>query len=99
MLQQITNNLSQYTGPTSFHLGSTMTMAVGAKLFVNASSTAHQVISDERHRREVTVEGRPRLLREIQLLLYLRGDGGDIGDHHVEMLTRIIRAFGLWYHS
>jgi hypothetical protein len=40
MLQQITNNLPQYTRPTSLHLGSTMTMAAGAKLFVNASSTA-----------------------------------------------------------
>jgi hypothetical protein len=39
-------------GPTSLHLGSTMTMAAGAKLFVNASSTSHQAISDERRRRE-----------------------------------------------
>jgi hypothetical protein len=52
MLQQITNNLSQYMGPTSLHLGFTMTMAAGAKFFVNASSTGHQAISDERHRRE-----------------------------------------------
>jgi hypothetical protein len=29
-----------------------MTMAAGAKLFVNVSSTGHQAISDERHRRE-----------------------------------------------
>jgi hypothetical protein len=29
-----------------------MTMAAGAKLFVNASSTGHQAISDERRRRE-----------------------------------------------
>jgi hypothetical protein len=52
MLQQIINNIPQYMGPTSLHLGSTMTMAVGAKLFVNASSTDHQAISDERRRRE-----------------------------------------------
>jgi hypothetical protein len=39
-------------GPTSLHLGFTMTMAAGAKLFVNASSTGHQAISDERCRRE-----------------------------------------------
>jgi hypothetical protein len=52
MLQQITSNLLQYIRPTSLHLGSTMIMAVGAKLFVNASSTGHQAISEERHRRE-----------------------------------------------
>jgi hypothetical protein len=52
MLQQITNNLPQYMGPTSLYLGSTMTMAAGAKLFVNVSSTSHQAISDERRRRE-----------------------------------------------
>jgi hypothetical protein len=52
MLQQITNNLPQYMRLTSLHLGSTMTMATGAKLFVNASSTGHQAISDERCRRE-----------------------------------------------
>jgi hypothetical protein len=39
-------------GPTSLHLGSTMAMAAGAKLFVNASSTDHQAISDERRMRE-----------------------------------------------
>jgi hypothetical protein len=32
--------------------------------------------------REVTVGGGSWLLREIQLPLYLRGDEGDIGDHH-----------------
>jgi hypothetical protein len=52
MLQQITNNLPQYMRLTSLHLGSTMTMATGAKLFVNASSTGHQAISDERRMRE-----------------------------------------------
>jgi hypothetical protein len=52
MLQQITNNLPQYMGPTSLHLGSKMTMAAGAKLFVNASSTGHQAIFDEHRRRE-----------------------------------------------
>jgi hypothetical protein len=52
MLQQITNNLPQYIGSTSLHLGFTMTMAARAKLFVNASSTDHQAISDERRRRE-----------------------------------------------
>jgi hypothetical protein len=52
MLQQITNNLPQYMGSISLHLGSTMIMAAGAKLFVNASSTGHQAISDERRRRE-----------------------------------------------
>jgi hypothetical protein len=52
MLQQITNNLPQYIGLTSLHLGSTMTIAAGAKLFVNTSSTDHQAISDERRRRE-----------------------------------------------
>jgi hypothetical protein len=39
-------------GLTSIHLGSTMTMAAGVKLFMNASSTGHQAISDERRRRE-----------------------------------------------
>jgi hypothetical protein len=39
-------------GPTSLHLGFTITMAVGAKLFVNTFSTSHQAISDERRRRE-----------------------------------------------
>jgi hypothetical protein len=29
-----------------------MTMAAGAKLSVNASSTGHQIISDERRKRE-----------------------------------------------
>jgi hypothetical protein len=38
--------------PTFLHLGSTMIMAVGAKLFVNASFTGHQAISDERRRRK-----------------------------------------------
>jgi hypothetical protein len=52
MFQQITNNLLQHIGPTSLHLESTMTIATGAKLFVNASSTGHQIIFDERHRRE-----------------------------------------------
>jgi hypothetical protein len=52
MLQQITNNLPQYVGPTSLHLGSTMTMVAEAKLFVNASSIGHQAISDEGRRRE-----------------------------------------------
>jgi hypothetical protein len=52
MFQQITNNLPQYMGHTSLHLGSKITMAAGAKLFVNASSTGHQTISDERPRRE-----------------------------------------------
>jgi hypothetical protein len=52
MLQQIINNLPQYIGSTSLHLGSTMTMAAGAKLFVNTSFTGHQAISDERRRRE-----------------------------------------------
>jgi hypothetical protein len=52
MFQQITNNLPQYIGSISLHLGSTMTIAAGAKIFVNASSTGHQAISDERRRRE-----------------------------------------------
>jgi hypothetical protein len=52
ILQQITNNLPQYMGPTSLHLGSTMTMAAGTKLFMNTSSTGLQAISDERRRRE-----------------------------------------------
>jgi hypothetical protein len=38
--------------PTSLHLGSTMTIATRSKLFMNASSTGYQAISDERHRRE-----------------------------------------------
>jgi hypothetical protein len=38
--------------PASLHLGSTMTMAAGAKLFVNTSFTGHQAIFDERRRRE-----------------------------------------------
>jgi hypothetical protein len=37
---------------TSLHPRPTMTMAAGAKLFVYASSTGHQAISDERRRRE-----------------------------------------------
>lgn len=69
-------------GSTSLHLGSTMTMTAGAKLFMNASFTGHQAISDERRRREVAVGGRSWLLGEIQLSLYLRKDGRDIGDHH-----------------
>jgi hypothetical protein len=58
-----------------------MIMAAGAKLFVNASSTGHQAISDERRKREVAVRGGSRLWEEIQLPLYLRGNGKDIGDH------------------
>jgi hypothetical protein len=57
-------------------------MAAGAKLFVNTSSTGHRAISNEHCRREVAVGGRSRLLGEIQLSLYLREDGGDIGDYH-----------------
>jgi hypothetical protein len=55
-------------GPTSLHLGSTMSIAAGAKLFVNASSIAHQAISDERRKIEVAVRSGSRLLGEIQLL-------------------------------
>jgi hypothetical protein len=57
-----------------------MTMAAGVKLFVNASFTGHQAISVERHRREKwLLKVGSRLLREIQLPLYLKGDRGDIG--------------------
>jgi hypothetical protein len=65
MFQQITNNLPQYMEPTSLHLGSTITMAAGAKLFVNASSTGHRAISDERRRREVAVGSGSQLLGDI----------------------------------
>jgi hypothetical protein len=51
--------------PTSLHLGSTITMAAGAKLFVNASSTGHRAISDERRRREVAVGSGSQLLGDI----------------------------------
>jgi hypothetical protein len=66
-----------------------MTMAAGAKLFANASFTGHQVISVEHRRREVTVGGGPQLLGEIQLPIYLRGYGKDIGDHHKKGMKKV----------
>jgi hypothetical protein len=71
--------------PASLHLGSTMTMAAGAKLFVNASFTNHQAISDER--REATVGGGSRLWGRYNSP-YLRGDRGDIGDHHGKRIRK-----------
>jgi hypothetical protein len=38
--------------------------------------------------REVVVGGESRLLEEIQLSLYLRGDEGDIGDHHKKKMRK-----------
>jgi hypothetical protein len=55
----------------SLHLRSTMTMIVGAKLFVNASSTGHQAISDEYRRREKwQLEEGPCYWRRYNSLLF-----------------------------
>jgi hypothetical protein len=92
---------------TSLHLGSTMTIAAGAKLF--RECVFHRPPSHLRwasREREVTVGGEPRLLGEIQLPLYLRGDGGILvitikrrwkrGAVGASNLTYLSNMTGLW---
>jgi hypothetical protein len=69
-------------GPTSLHLGSTMTMAARAKLFVNVSSTGHQAISDERRMREnVSWRWIPAIGGDTTPPLF-EGRWERYGDHH-----------------
>jgi hypothetical protein len=66
-------------GPTSLHLGSTMTMAAGAKLFMNVSSTDHQAISDERRMRENVSRRWILAIGGDTTPPFIRGEMGEIG--------------------
>jgi hypothetical protein len=81
-----------------------MTMAAEAKLFVNASSTDHQAISDERRRREKwQLEVGPGYWRRYNsslemgkiLVITIKRDGkGELLEHQIWLIS--LNMTGLW---